>query len=62
METGDVWGRDAALARWREVRDAAVKKERRFLCEERAAILEYCANMPRVLAERLARDEVYGET
>jgi hypothetical protein len=36
-------------------------EERRFLFEERAAIIEFCGNLPRGEAERLARLEVYGD-
>ena len=34
--------------------------QKRELYEERAAILEFCANMPRDQAEREAWEEVYG--
>jgi len=35
--------------------------DRVYECEERAAILEYDANMPRERAEQLAREMVYGK-
>jgi hypothetical protein len=57
----DWWGREAALAKWREEREAVLDEERRFLFEERAAIIEFCGNLPRGEAERLARLEVYGD-
>ena len=56
----DWWGREAALARWREEREAALKEERRFLFEERAAIMEFSGNLPREEAEKRARLAVYG--
>ena len=57
----DHWGRQAALAEWREKRARELEAVREMEYQERAAIMEFCGNMSRDEAEKMARAEVFGE-